>query len=173
MGEFVSVTVEALNGNNVNLTKSQIFKQCQISEENAAKNLNIRVEDFRLACNMFDITIWDFATVRPEDYSLCDEKALKALSAYFFQPQNGPDFKKQRRCEESNGSAAGPSPVSAASTLSCSPAGGDSSFVNSTAVGVPPKEDPDLTQLLSCSPPPIDDVSIDQTLFAEMNGNNS
>ena len=130
---------------------------------------------------MFDITIWDFATVRPEDYSLCDnnpgdKQALEAVSAYFFQPQNGPDFKKQRRCEESNDSAAGPSPVSAASTLSCSPAGGDqvrSIFVNLTAVGVPPKEDSNFTQLLRCSPPPIDGRPIHERLFAEMTGNNS
>lgn len=178
----ISFNVKALDGNEVNLTRSKILTQRKISEENAAKNLNIRVEDFRLACKMFDIRTWDFATVRPEDYRLCDDnpgdkQALEALFAYVSNKDEGPSPKKQRCCGEAgNGSAARPSPVSAASTVSCSPAGGDqvrSSFVNLTSDDVSPKEDPDLTQLLSCSTSPIDDRPIHQTLFAEMNGNNS
>ena len=35
----ISVNVEALDGNNVNLTESQILTQRKKSEENAAKNL--------------------------------------------------------------------------------------------------------------------------------------
>jgi len=118
---FQAVNVKSLDGNEVQLTKSQILQKRLNSEQNAATDFNISVEDFRLACTMFDIKIWDFATVRPEDYSFYDEQALKALSAYVSNKDEGPNPKKQRRCEAGKGSAARPSPVSAASTVSCSP----------------------------------------------------